>query len=79
MIMLSIILGYVTNITAIPNNIILFENEKLNLQVRTITNEDGSISVSAEDTAVGFGWYKTEIKNGKKRISAKYFKHNSKI
>lgn len=38
MIMLSIILGYVTNITAIPNNIILFENEKLNLgQVLGVT------------------------------------------
>lgn len=30
-ILLCIILGYVTNITGIPNNIILFQNEKLNL------------------------------------------------
>lgn len=34
----------------------IFKNEKLNLQMRTIQNEDGSISVNAEDTARGFGW-----------------------
>lgn len=34
----------------------IFENEELGLQVRTILNPDGSISVNAEDTAIGFGW-----------------------
>lgn len=41
----------------------IFRNEKLGLQVRAILNEDGSISVNAEDTAIGFGW--TQEKNGK--------------
>lgn len=59
------------------NKVKTFENERLNLQVRTITNEDGSISVSAEDTAIGFGWYKTEIKNGKKYISIRWERVNS--
>lgn len=39
----------------------LFKNEKLKLQVRVIQNDDGSISVNAEDIAIGFGWY--QIKN----------------
>lgn len=29
--------------------------------VRTILNDDGSISINAEDTAIGFGW--TQVKN----------------
>lgn len=33
-----------------------FTNKDLGLQVRTISNEDGSISISVEDTAIGFGW-----------------------
>ncbi len=41
----------------------VFTNGSLGLQMRTILNEDGSISVSAEDTAIGFGW--TQKKNGK--------------
>lgn len=41
----------------------IFENEELGLQVRTFLNEDGSISVSAEDTAIGFGW--VQEKKGK--------------
>ena len=45
------------------NEVMVFENEELELQVRTLLNSDGSISVSAEDTAMGFGWYR--IKNGK--------------
>ena len=47
-------------------NELLFKNEELNLEVRTIYNEDGSISVNAEDTARGFGW--TQIKNGKEYV-----------
>lgn len=40
----------------------IFDNEELGLSVRTILNNDGSISVNAEDTAIGFGW--TQEKNG---------------
>lgn len=40
----------------------IFENEEINVSVRTILNDDGSISVNAEDTAIGFGW--TQEKNG---------------
>lgn len=40
----------------------IFNNEELGLSVRTILNNDGSISVNAEDAAIGFGW--TQEKNG---------------
>lgn len=45
------------------NEIKIFNNAELGLQVRTILNPDGSISVNAEDTAIGYGW--TQEKNGK--------------
>lgn len=38
------------------NEIKVFQNEELGLKVRTILNDDGSISVNAEDAAIGFGW-----------------------
>ena len=38
------------------NEFQLFNNEELKLKVRAIQNEDGSISINAEDTARGFGW-----------------------
>ncbi|MGL5331113.1 MAG: BRO-N domain-containing protein [Peptostreptococcaceae bacterium] len=38
------------------NSIQIFNNENLKMKVRAIKNEDGSISVSAEDTAIGYGW-----------------------
>lgn len=41
----------------------IFNNEELGLRVRMLPNPDGSISISAEDTAIGFGW--TQEKNGK--------------
>lgn len=41
----------------------IFNNEELGLRVRTLPNPDGSISISAEDAAIGFGW--TQEKNGK--------------
>lgn len=44
----------------------LFINAKLDLKVRTIQNQDGSILVNAEDTARGFGW--VQVKNGKEYI-----------
>lgn len=42
----------------------IFNNEQLQLQIRTIQNQDGSISINAEDTAIGFGWF--QIKGDKK-------------
>ncbi len=54
------------NLQTMPKNALCrkeFTNKDLALQVRTITNEDGSISINAEDTAIGFGW--TQVKNGK--------------
>lgn len=33
-----------------------FKNERLNLSARAIQNEDGSISIDAEDSAIGLGW-----------------------
>ena len=46
------------------NKIKLFENQ--GMKVRTILNDDGSISISAEDAAKGFGFI--QIKNGKEYI-----------
>ncbi|MGL6218812.1 MAG: ORF6C domain-containing protein [Lacrimispora sphenoides] len=45
------------------NDLKIFKNKELGLQVRTLLNPDGSISVSTEDTAIGFGW--VQEKNGK--------------
>lgn len=42
----------------------LFINKELELEVKAIKNEDGSISLNAEDSAIGLGWY--QVKNGKK-------------
>ena len=47
------------------NNLQVFKNEELKLQVRTIQNDDGSISINAEDTARGFGFIKIDRKGGK--------------
>lgn len=41
----------------------VFENKEIGVSARTMLNDDGSISVNAEDTAIGFGW--TQEKNGK--------------
>lgn len=54
------------------NGLQVFNNEENGLQVRTILNEDGSISVNAEDTAIGFGWTQTQNKNGKQYISIRW-------
>lgn len=45
------------------NNLMIFKNEDLAIDVRTIKNNDGSISINAEDTVIGFGWI--EMKNNK--------------
>lgn len=41
----------------------LFTNDEMRSKVRVIVNLDGSLSINAEDVAIGFGW--TQIKNGK--------------
>ena len=33
-----------------------FVNENNGMSIRTILNKDGSVSMNAEDTAIGFGW-----------------------
>lgn len=58
------------------NNLKIFNNEELGFKVRVIDNEDGSISINAEDTAIGYGWYKTEVKNGKEYISIRWERMN---
>lgn len=50
----------------------IFNNEELGLKVRTLLNDDGSISVNAEDAAIGFGWTQTQNKNGKKYTSVRW-------
>lgn len=45
------------------NKLKVFKNAETGIQVRVMENEDGSISINAEDTARGFGW--TQEKNGK--------------
>lgn len=54
------------------NEIKIFENKELGLQARTILNPDGSISVNAEDAAIGYGWTQTQIKNGKQYTSIRW-------
>ena len=58
------------------NEIRVFKNEDLDVQVRTIANPDGSISISAEDTAIGFGWSRIEKKNGKEYLSIMWARMN---
>lgn len=45
------------------NDLQIFDNKELGLKARAIRNPDGSISINAEDAAIGFGW--TQEKNGK--------------
>lgn len=54
----------------------VFKNEKLGLQIRCILNEDGSVSMNAEDTAIGYGWYRVEKKNGKEYTSILWARMN---
>lgn len=44
----------------------LFKNQNLNLEIRAVKNEDGSISVSLDDAARGLGF--TQIKNKKEYV-----------
>ena len=54
----------------------IFNNKELNLNVRTFMNDDGSISINAEDTAIGFGWTQTHNKNGKEYMSIRWERMN---
>lgn len=58
------------------NDLKIFNNDELGISVRTMLNDDGSISINAEDTAIGFGWSKTEIKNGKEYTSIRWDRMN---
>lgn len=37
-------------------NLQVFNNKSIGLKVRTLLNGDGSISINAEDAAIGYGW-----------------------
>jgi len=62
--------------TVINNEIQEFENEELGFKVRCVKNEYGSISMNAEDTAIGFGWSRTEHRNGKEYKSVLWSRIN---
>lgn len=53
-------------------NELVFKNENLNLEIRTVKNNDGSISVNLEDAARGLGFTQTQNKNGKTYISVRW-------
>ena len=61
------------------NNIAVqeFENTELGFKVRCIKNDDGSISMNAEDTVVGFGLIQKQIKKGKEYTSIRWETFNS--
>lgn len=56
--------------------VILKSNSELKIDVRILENDDGSISINAEDTAIGFGWSRTESKNGKEYTSIMWSRMN---
>lgn len=59
------------------NEAAVFKNGDLDLEMRIILNDDGSISVNAEDVAIGLGWSKTEVKNGKEYTSIRWDRMNA--
>lgn len=50
------------------NELQIFSNSELGVEVRIITNDDGSISLNAEDTAKGFGWTYKRADRGNKEF-----------
>lgn len=58
------------------NEVKIFDNIELGLKARTILNPDGSISVNAEDTAIGYGWTQTQIKNDREYTSVRWERMN---
>lgn len=61
------------------NNLMIFENKELGIDVRTFKNDDGSVSINVEDSAVGLGWSRTEVKNGKVYHSIMWKRLNDNI
>ncbi|MDK0667374.1 ORF6C domain-containing protein [Clostridium perfringens] len=63
------------------NNLMVFENKELGIDVRTIKNDDGSISINVEDSAYGLGMVKIDRKNGKeyKRINIQGIKKHLEL
>ena len=53
-----------------------FDNTELSVSVNVLANADGSLSINAEDTAIGFGWYKDEKKKGKMYRSIRWKRMN---
>ena len=58
------------------NEIKVFDNQELEIKVRVIENEDQSISINAEDTAIGFGWTQEQMKNRKQYTSMRWERMN---
>lgn len=58
------------------NDLIIFNNDELGISARTVLNDDGSISVNAEDTAIGFGWTQIQSRNGKEYTSIRWERMN---
>lgn len=58
------------------NEVIIFNNKEFG-DLRTILNEDGSISVNAEDAAIGLGWIQTHTKRGKEYTSVRWERINT--
>ena len=54
------------------NKLSTFRNDGLNLKIRAMENEDGSISVSLEDAARGLGFTQTQNKNRNTYISIRW-------
>ena len=54
------------------NELQIFNNNELGIKVRAIKNDDGSISINAEDAAIGYGWTQEQNKNGKKYTSVRW-------
>lgn len=59
------------------NELKIFNNDELGISVRTMLNDDGSISINAEDAAIGFGWFQKQERNGKDYISVRWERMNS--
>jgi prophage antirepressor-like protein len=60
------------NVHEIKNSMEIFNNDELSLSVRAIRNEDGSISINAEDAAIGYGWVQVQNKKGKQYTSVRW-------
>ncbi|AXH51915.1 ORF6C domain-containing protein [Clostridium perfringens] len=61
------------------NNLMIFENKELGIDVRTIKNDDGSISINAEDGAIGLGWTRKQTINGKEYFNVLWARMNGFI